>query len=105
MNDVNFDVDLSAAYRLADGVAIRPERFGGLVYRYDNRRLYFIRSHDMTDFVRGLDGHQPLGQAVADFLAGRDEAQTDEETLLKTAGQLASMGLLVATAPAPAPPS
>ena len=26
-------------YQLADGVAIRPERFGGLVYHYSNRQL------------------------------------------------------------------
>ena len=36
---MNTTVELATCYRLAPGVAIRPERFGGLVYRYDNRRL------------------------------------------------------------------
>lgn len=89
------DATLATVFRLADGIAIRAERFGGLVYRYDNRRLYFLRSHEVTDFVRGLDGRQPLGAAVADFLASRGLPQSTGETMLNTAAQLARLGILV----------
>ena len=61
-------MNLASCYRLADGVAVRSERFGGLVYRYDNRRLYFLHSRNVADFVSGLDGLRPLQKAMEDFL-------------------------------------
>lgn len=81
-------------YRLAEGVAIRPERFGALVYRYDNRRLYFIHSHAVADFVRDLDGSQPLGKAIEAFVRDRDMAEATSAALLKTVAQLESMGIV-----------
>lgn len=42
------------AYRLAGNVALRPEPFGALAYNYDNRRLVFLRSHDMVRVVEAL---------------------------------------------------
>jgi len=81
-------------YRQADGVSIRPERFGALVYRYDNRRLYFIHSHLAADFVAGLDGTRPLGQAVGDFVAQRALPESAGEMLLRTVDQLERMGIL-----------
>jgi mycofactocin radical SAM maturase len=62
-------MDLSQHYHLAPQAALRPERFGGLAYRYDNRRLYFLHSQELSDFLGGLDGAWPLGRTLTDFLA------------------------------------
>jgi putative mycofactocin binding protein MftB len=99
-------MNLATCYRLADGVAIRSERFGGLVYRYDNRRLYFLHSHEIADFVGGLDGLRPLKKALEDFLVSRGLPETAGETLVKTVAQLEKIGILVpATAEVPKTPS
>ena len=89
-------MNTAAHYRLAEGVAIRPERFGALVYRYDNRRLYFIHSRTAADFVGGLDGAHPLGQAVAAFVDRHALPPEAGDTLLGTLDQLETMGLICA---------
>ena len=86
--------DMATPYRLAEGVAIRPERFGALVYRYDNRRLYFIHSHAVAAFVTGLDGTRPLDHAIESFIRDNDLEVTAGETLEKTVGQLTRMGIV-----------
>ncbi len=73
-------MNLNAHYCLAPGVVIRPERFGGLIYRHDNRRLYFLHSHELVAFLAHLDGQQTLGTATDVFLAAHDlPAHTREE--------------------------
>jgi putative mycofactocin binding protein MftB len=91
---MNGVVDLAARYRLAPGVAIRPERFGGLVYRYDNRRLYFLRSHQAVEFVSGLDGGLSLREALDEFLSGRESPGSARDTLVKTVERLEQLGIL-----------
>ena len=93
-------MNTAQGYRLAPGVALRPERFGALVYRYDNRRLYFIHSREAADFVRGLDGAEPLTRAVETFVADRALPKAVEATLLDTVGKLETIGLLSADAAA-----
>ncbi len=88
-------VDFAACYRLAPGVAIRPERFGGLVYRYDNRRLYFLHSHQVVDFVNSLDGGCSLKEALDAFLASRQMPPRAGESLIKAIAQLEKLGILV----------
>ncbi|MFO1430439.1 MAG: mycofactocin biosynthesis chaperone MftB [Candidatus Competibacteraceae bacterium] len=88
-------VDVTAGYRLAPCVAIRSERFGGLVYRYDNRRLYFLHSHQVVDFVNNLDGNRSLKQALDAFLASRQMPPTAGESLIKAIAQLEKPGILV----------
>lgn len=87
-------VEPSARYRLAPGVAIRPERFGGLVYRYDNRRLYFLRSHQAVELVNCLDGRRSLREVMAEFAAARHLPETARATLLAAVGQLEQLGIL-----------
>lgn len=82
-------------YQLADGVAIRPERFGGLVYHYNNRQLYFLHSHELTEFVRGLTGEQPLAEALEAFRDGRGLSVEAADAMLKPLTALAKMGLVV----------
>ena len=91
---MNTTVELAACYRLAPGVAIRPERFGGLVYRYDNRRLYFLHSHQAVEFVNRLDGCRSLQETLDDFLTSREMSPSTGETLVKAVAQLERLGLL-----------
>ena len=88
-------VDFAACYRLAPGVSIRPEQFGGLVYRYDNLRLYFLHSHQVVDFVNSLDGGSSLQEALDAFLASRQMPPTADESLIKAIAQLEQLGILI----------
>lgn len=87
-------MNLAARYRLADGVAIRAERFGGLIYRHDNRRLYFLRSQQAADFLIGLNGTRSLEQAIEDFRVSRGVATTLESELVGAVAQLARIGIV-----------
>lgn len=87
-------IELDSCYRLARGAAIRPERFGGLVYRYDNRRLYFLYSRDLVDFVSGLDGTRPLGTELDAFLASRALPTSTRATFVQALAQLERLSLL-----------
>ena len=96
-------MDLNTRYKLSRSAAIRPERFGGLVYRYDNRRLYFLYSRDLVDFVRGLDGQQPLKTALDDFLTARALPNGTRDTFVKALAQLEKLEVLdTVDAPVPA---
>jgi putative mycofactocin binding protein MftB len=67
--------DSSAAYRLDEKVALRPEPFGALAYHYGSRRLTFLRSKLLADVVAdlgdyssveaALDARVPVGQQPA----------------------------------------
>ena len=87
-------MNAAAPYRLAQGVALRPERFGALVYSYDDRRLYFIHSHLAAEFVGSLDGTRPLREAVDDFVARNGLAASMGDSLLHTVGKLERMGVV-----------
>ena len=86
-------MDASSLYRLSPSAAIRPERFGGLVYRHDNRKLFILHSRLLVDFLRGLDG-QPLSEALDDFVTARNETPAVREALLKALDQLKGIGVL-----------
>ncbi|NCY16123.1 MAG: mycofactocin biosynthesis chaperone MftB [Actinobacteria bacterium] len=60
---VTFDAD--ARWRLHERVALRPEPFGALVYHYGNRRLTFLRSHDLVIVVESI-GDAPSARAAFD---------------------------------------
>lgn len=87
-------MELETCYRLAPDAALRLEPFGGLVYRYDNRRLYFLYSRDLVDFVRSLDGTRSLGPALDAFLAARALPETTRQQYLQALGQLAKLQIL-----------
>ncbi len=98
-------MELNQHYRLATQAAVRPERFGGLIYRYDNRRLYFLHSKELAEFVGGLDGAAPVGTALDSFLdANRlpDEARPKFEQTLAALGRLGVIEPVSAVRPASA---
>ena len=87
-------LDLTKHYTISSQAAIRPERFGGLVYRYDNRRLYFLHSPELVDFVSGLDGTQPLGSSLAAYLAAHHLPDQTQAVFINALTQLQKMEVL-----------
>ena len=54
-----------AAYEKHPRVAIRHERFGGLAYHYDHRRLVFLKSAALVDVVESLAEFPTAAAALA----------------------------------------
>jgi putative mycofactocin binding protein MftB len=57
--------DASRRYRLHPDLALRPERFGALLYHYGTRRLTFLKSPELTAIVRDI-GKYPSANAALD---------------------------------------
>jgi putative mycofactocin binding protein MftB len=55
--------DLDAAWRLDPQVAVRPERFGALLYHVGTRRLSFLKTRALLTVVSTL-GSQPSARAA-----------------------------------------
>jgi len=84
------DFDLDRPWRVAAGVALRPERFGALAYSFDTRRLSFLKSRRLYEVVRTLE-ENPSGR-VACEAAGAVGAELAQ---LHTAlGTLAQTGMI-----------
>jgi hypothetical protein len=66
-----------------------------LVYHYQDRRLYFLHSHELTDFVSGLTGQLSLTEAITVFREHRRLPLESGETILKSLAALERLGLLV----------
>ena len=61
----NNPVFAESRWRLHPRVALRPERFGAMVYHYDTRRLSFLKSPDLVRLVEALE-HHPSPRAAFD---------------------------------------
>jgi putative mycofactocin binding protein MftB len=61
------------AYELHPQVALRPEPFGALAYHYGNRRLTFLRSHELVELVKILGEHDCAASAMR--AAGIEESR------------------------------
>ncbi|RJQ86620.1 mycofactocin biosynthesis chaperone MftB [Amycolatopsis panacis] len=57
--------DLDAAWCLDERVAVRPERFGALLYHFGTRRLSFLKSPGLLTVVRSLAEHPSARAACA----------------------------------------
>lgn len=82
------------SYEVPAKVSVRQERFGGLVYRYDNRALLFLHSRPLVDFLVGLDGERPLGAALEDFAAERGMDAAGRRALENALDQLERKGII-----------
>ena len=87
-------VNIEHSYEVPAKVSVRNERFGGLVYRYDNRALLFLHSRPLVDFLRELDGERPLGVALAEFAAERGMDEGQRRALENALGQLEGKGII-----------
>jgi putative mycofactocin binding protein MftB len=65
--------DLEGAWELHPSVAVRPERFGALLYHFGTRRLSFLKTPMLLDAVNAL-AERPTARAALDA-AGVDERQ------------------------------
>lgn len=65
--------DLDRAWRLDELVAVRPERFGALLYHFGTRRLSFLKSTRLLTVVRSLVEQPTVREACAQ--AGVPEAE------------------------------
>ena len=65
--------DLDGAWQLHPQVAVRPERFGALLYHFGTRRLSFLKSPTLLAVVRGL-AETPSARAACGA-AGVTEAE------------------------------
>jgi putative mycofactocin binding protein MftB len=45
---------LDEAWTMSPAVALRPEPFGALAYHFGNRKLTFLKRHELVAVVRGL---------------------------------------------------
>lgn len=89
-------MNLTDRYRLADGVAIRRERFGGLAYNHHSRALYFLHSPQLAEFVGGLTGDLPLGDAMGALRERHGLSAEAADALLTSLAALERMGILAA---------
>lgn len=48
------EFSLDAPWELHPRVAVRPERFGALLYHFDTRKLSFLKSPQLLEVVQGL---------------------------------------------------
>ncbi|QIN80491.1 mycofactocin biosynthesis chaperone MftB [Rubrobacter marinus] len=87
-------VNIEQSYEVPPKVSVRNERFGGLVYRYDNRALLFLHSRPLVDFLKGLDGSKPLGTALEEFAAGRGLDDGQRRAMENALGQLEGKGII-----------
>ena len=67
------EFDLDGAWRLNRQVAIRPERFGALLYHFGTRRLSFLKNPTLLAAVRAL-AEQPTARAAC-LSAGVEPAE------------------------------
>lgn len=82
------------SYEVPAKVSVRQERFGGLVYRYDNRALLFLHSRPLVDFLVGLDGERPLGAALEDFTLEQGLDDGERRALENALDQLERKGII-----------
>jgi putative mycofactocin binding protein MftB len=66
-------VTLDQAWSLSPSVALRPEPFGALAYHFGNRKLIFLRRHELVAVVQALGDHPDARSALE--AAGVPQAQ------------------------------
>jgi putative mycofactocin binding protein MftB len=72
-------------------VAIRPERFGALLYHFHTRRLSFVKNPTLLAVLRSLAGSATARQACLTAGVTTDELPVYERAL----GTLASSHMIV----------
>jgi putative mycofactocin binding protein MftB len=85
----NFSLD--SAWALHPRVAVRPERFGALLYSFDTRRLSFLKSRQLLEVVSGLAA-APTARQACD---GAGVAEADLPDYTRALAWLAAGGTIV----------
>ena len=87
-------VNTQQSYEVPAKVSVRQEKFGGLVYRYDNRALLFLHSRPLVEFLVELDGGRPLGVVLEEFAAKRGLDDRERLALENALDQLEGKGII-----------
>lgn len=87
-------VNTQQSYEVPAKVSVRQEKFGGLVYRYDNRALLFLHSRPLVEFLVELDGGRPLGVVLEEFVTKRGLGERERLALENALGQLEGKGII-----------
>ncbi|NWF80669.1 MAG: mycofactocin biosynthesis chaperone MftB [Chloroflexi bacterium] len=88
-------MERTATYRLAPYAVLRAERFGGLIYRYDNRRLYFLHAPALVELLNALDGSVTLDDAL-DMLPTSEPVRGQ---YMRALAHLERLGVIIRVAP------
>ena len=83
--------DLDAGWRLHPQVAVRPERFGALLYHFGTRKLSFLKNRTIVEVINSLSEHPDVRSACR--AAGVNDAQ--QGPYLHALGVLAESKMLV----------
>jgi putative mycofactocin binding protein MftB len=73
--------DLDGAWELHPSVAVRPERFGALLYHFGTRRLSFLKTPTLLEAVQRLDASASARAALAESGVSAAETPTYERAL------------------------
>ena len=87
-------VNTQQSYEVPAKVSVRQEKFGGLVYRYDNRALLFLHSRPLVEFLVELDGERPLGVVLEEFVTKRGLGERERLALENALDQLEGKGII-----------
>jgi putative mycofactocin binding protein MftB len=75
--------DAHRRYELHPDLALRPERFGALLYHYGTRRLTFLKSPQLTAIVSDIGEHSSVDAALDAHGVGADRRQQILRALAK----------------------
>lgn len=78
-------------------VRLRREGFGGLAYRYRDRRLFFIHAPDVVELVLALDGERPVGELLDQTFQrrrGRRPRPEEQETVARGLDRLLALDVV-----------
>jgi putative mycofactocin binding protein MftB len=73
--------DLDAGWRLHPQVAVRPERFGALLYHFGTRRLSFVKTPLLLNVVQHLAGSRSARTACVEAGVPTDQVPTYAQAL------------------------
>jgi putative mycofactocin binding protein MftB len=72
---------LDSAWEIHPSVAVRPERFGALLYHFGTRRLSFLKTPALLDAVQRLNTSTSARVALSDSGVTAAETATYERAL------------------------
>jgi mycofactocin biosynthesis protein MftB len=73
--------DLTVAWQLHPQVAVRPERFGALLYHFGTRRLSFVKSPELLAVLNALAESPDARAACASAGVADDQLPSYERAL------------------------
>jgi putative mycofactocin binding protein MftB len=73
--------DLDSAWEIHPSVAVRPERFGALLYHFGTRRLSFLKTPTLLAAVQRLDSSTSARAALAESGVAEADAPAYERAL------------------------